>query len=216
MYKHFFLCLIFSLALKNIFGQTTTISSSVNILNYSNNNMDLQIITTFDFGSGSNCPKYHSNNQTKFGDTLKIKYLYNCAGPYPLFTCTQIDTLYINNVDTNINIIQFVPCCYNPNNNDTNESVFENIIPIYPTYIKSVFESNTIKIYPNPANDILYILPQNNTEIKSIKIYNFLGILVYNQYYSNSPLQISYVTKGLYIVRCETNKGILSTKFIKE
>jgi len=77
--------------------------------------------------------------------------------------------------------------------------------------------SDTIKIFPNPTNDILNIETPNNINIKSISIYNMDGKLIEkNMCFLNSgQLNISKLTSGSYIINFETDKGNFSQIIIK-
>ncbi len=72
-----------------------------------------------------------------------------------------------------------------------------------------------IHVYPNPANDKLYISAEN---IKTVYIYNLLGELVHQSYFAPAkPIDISALPKGLYLLKAEDALGEKSiTKFVKE
>jgi len=57
-----------------------------------------------------------------------------------------------------------------------------------------------IEIFPNPTNDILYISNNNGKVIQKVKIYNNLGVLIYegNHQKEQYIIDFSYLPKGLY------------------
>lgn len=76
---------------------------------------------------------------------------------------------------------------------------------------------NFIAITPNPAKEILTINAQN-IEISSISIYNTLGQLV--QVIPNAKetktIDVSQLKSGNYFIKVVSDKGMSSSKFIKE
>ena len=78
--------------------------------------------------------------------------------------------------------------------------------------------NNNISIFPNPAHNYLNLtLPKNNPNTE-IKIYSLLGELqfmstVKNQ---NSVVDISELTKGIYIIEIASGNNITRSKFIKQ
>jgi hypothetical protein len=75
-------------------------------------------------------------------------------------------------------------------------------------------ENSKISIFPNPANNMLFI---NGLTTKSdISIYDFSGRLVSKQQVENNPIDISYFHNGIYLMKIETATGIVTKKFVKE
>jgi hypothetical protein len=75
--------------------------------------------------------------------------------------------------------------------------------------------SNTrMFLYPNPANDKLYI--KNAGFNSTAYIYNMQGKLVINQLIDASPIDISNLIKGIYTVRIVSSGNVLINKLIKE
>jgi len=85
------------------------------------------------------------------------------------------------------------------------------------TLATSNIKSTEIKIYPNPATDILKIKLLKNEKSK-IEIYDISGRLV-KQMDANSDnieLNVSSLTKGSYLLSISTNSQKITKKFIKE
>ncbi|MBS1689176.1 MAG: T9SS type A sorting domain-containing protein, partial [Bacteroidetes bacterium] len=84
-----------------------------------------------------------------------------------------------------------------------------------PTGISSFNQQdNTIKIYPNPASQLVTISSANNAvELKNIEILNSVGQVIYSQAAnSNSDFTVNVAgfTAGHYILRAATSKGYIN------
>lgn len=79
--------------------------------------------------------------------------------------------------------------------------------------------SDEIKIYPNPANAILYAQTKNaDIIVKSVRIYDAAGKLLLTKQFSNSNLlqiNVEVLSSGLYMIVFDTNSKGVSLKFIK-
>jgi sucrose-6-phosphate hydrolase SacC (GH32 family) len=80
-------------------------------------------------------------------------------------------------------------------------------------------QANQLKVYPNPANEMLNINLQNNT-IENCIITNALGQTVYNSANEINPnhkiqLNISNLRAGVYFVKVRSDTGSYTAKFIK-
>jgi hypothetical protein len=67
-------------------------------------------------------------------------------------------------------------------------------------------------IYPNPANDAIHIITTES--IRSIRIISYLGTTV-NATMTDSKIDIHALSKGYYVLRIFTDKGIINKSFIK-
>jgi hypothetical protein len=68
-----------------------------------------------------------------------------------------------------------------------------------------------ISVYPNPANDKLFILSDN---IKNVEIFNLLGKVVFETetINPNGSIDIANLPKGTYIVRITKDNSVISKK----
>jgi Leucine-rich repeat (LRR) protein len=73
---------------------------------------------------------------------------------------------------------------------------------------------SSLSIYPNPVNSQLTI--DFEAEIVSITILNVMGKTVKTFVSSSNTIDVSDLTKGIYFLQIETDKALVSTKFIKE
>ncbi|MFT4697882.1 MAG: hypothetical protein ACI9SJ_001013 [Flavobacteriaceae bacterium] len=78
------------------------------------------------------------------------------------------------------------------------------------------FSHELITILPNPVSTILYVDNTSTTQIKTIKIYDVLGRLVFQEREQFNTIDVSHLTSGLLFVKIETAKGIVTKKVVKE
>ena len=96
----------------------------------------------------------------------------------------------------------------------------EEITTLYESEVLSTntatYESN-INIYPNPANDQITIDFGNldNVEDWNIKIINILGQEVLSQPMNTDKINVSELSKGVYIIRISDGVNQADKKFIK-
>ncbi len=77
-------------------------------------------------------------------------------------------------------------------------------------------ESNSIKIFPNPASNQLTI--QSEEEMQKIELLNFVGQIVLGKKASRKQITIntSKLESGVYIIRVKTIEGIVNNRIIIE
>ena len=75
--------------------------------------------------------------------------------------------------------------------------------------------ANRFEIYPNPANEVLFV---NTTEnINEINIYNIVGVRVYNETnFTTNNIDLSNFNSGVYFIRINTEKGEVVKRFVKQ
>lgn len=79
----------------------------------------------------------------------------------------------------------------------------------------NTLEKNAVRIYPNPANDQVYIV--SDADINSISITNIAGQVVYNSnQVSDNHIDVSSLISGVYIIHVATDSGIKTVRFIKK
>ena len=88
----------------------------------------------------------------------------------------------------------------------------------------SVLESNaglsTVKVYPNPANAILNLKTEKESEkIISYSLYSIQGILLNSKESlkdNQTEVDLTNSSNGMYLIRVNTSNGISNFKVIKE
>lgn len=86
-----------------------------------------------------------------------------------------------------------------------------------PAQINEINDQGGIKIYPNPATNKIYV---NSTEKqdKKMQVFNTIGKCVLQTELNNTvnEIDISSLTKGIYILKIADSKGTFVKKIIKE
>jgi len=87
----------------------------------------------------------------------------------------------------------------------------------FTTDINGIAKNNEINIFPNPANNKVFIVLQNY-ENALIKIINIEGQLVKDVILnsSNTSINLDNLEKGLYFLQIYTDKEVITKKLIKE
>jgi hypothetical protein len=78
---------------------------------------------------------------------------------------------------------------------------------------------NNLKVFPNPANDVINIKVKDNQIIKGqIQICSINGRTIFSkiEFQDNAfTLNIQHLTPGIYLIKVPTSKGLMVSKFIK-
>jgi hypothetical protein len=84
-----------------------------------------------------------------------------------------------------------------------------------PTSIQPSFKHNSIELFPNPANDKLYISGLDNQS--EVQLFSVNGkVISSTTLQPNMPLQISDLTTGVYYIQIQLSNGqMLYRKFVK-
>lgn len=102
------------------------------------------------------------------------------------------------------------------NNNLENCNSLEEIESLcIPLSIAEQNNFESITIYPNPANDILYIFSTNGVKIEEVQMYNQIGQEVLRES-SNSSIDVSSLTPGLYIIEIKLDGEKRKSKIVIE
>jgi hypothetical protein len=75
-------------------------------------------------------------------------------------------------------------------------------------------QHENIKMYPNPANEILYIEGWENNIPAAI--YDLEGRWVQNGFIKDGQLDVSLLNQGMYFIKLTTGEGSVVRKFVKE
>lgn len=71
----------------------------------------------------------------------------------------------------------------------------------------SLTTEQEIKVYPNPANETVFIEGLSENEMFSISVFNTLGQLVLEESDGDNRLNIERLMKGVYFLKIKTTKG---------
>lgn len=84
------------------------------------------------------------------------------------------------------------------------------------TSVQAPAEGISLKVYPNPVSDVLYI--SSETDISSISIYDIRGGLLMTQHHGSTDCMadVSWLSPGTYILRIFTAQGSRAVRFVKE
>ena len=128
----------------------------------------------------------------------------------PLTNFNCINTPPGNNCPNKTDFVQFVIT------SDLGTVYYDNVYLHKNTLDSDSFEVSKIKMYPNPATNILNI--ESVLAIEKVEIYNVLG----QQVISVAPnrelvtLDVASLKSGVYVVKTSVNGNVSSTRFIKE
>jgi hypothetical protein len=76
--------------------------------------------------------------------------------------------------------------------------------------------ANQLQLYPNPVKDEL-IIDKGQLRIDKVEITDLTGKTVINcQLSAVNSINVSALPQGIYLVKIETNEGIVTKKFVKE
>ncbi len=74
-------------------------------------------------------------------------------------------------------------------------------------------EYSDLKIEPNPATSTIQISTDENVD--ELVIFNISGSIVMNDLDHNTPIDVSTLPDGMYIIHIKTEKGLRRSRFIK-
>lgn len=71
-------------------------------------------------------------------------------------------------------------------------------------------------VYPNPFNDNLFIDIQDDIQVNTINIYNMLGKRVYQTNFESQNIDLTVLSKGIYMMQLDSDQGKATFKIIKQ
>lgn len=86
----------------------------------------------------------------------------------------------------------------------------------YNTLSVNQLSKKDISFYPNPVTSDLNIAVNNGIVIEKVVIYNLLGQTVRTIDSVTNTINMSDLTNGVYLVKVQTNEGIIDQKIIKK
>jgi len=100
-----------------------------------------------------------------------------------------------------------------PNNND---NFVLKITGLATLSINEFSLEKNISIYPNPTNDIININLSKDIIINSVELYDITGKQIIVETNNLKSIDLSKLKIGVYIIRIQTEFGIVSKKIIKK
>lgn len=102
-------------------------------------------------------------------------------------------------------------------NSNTNTAMSYYYGPLNSLTLKD-FNKSSLSMYPNPVLDHVFIANDDNVQINTYEVVDLNGRSLISKRYnaSNNLIDLSVLTKGIYFINLNTEKGILSKKIIKE
>jgi hypothetical protein len=139
-----------------------------------------------------------------------------------LIDSTLSDTTYIDNNPQPTDTLYMVEVSHSPCSSTAKiyNATMSNITRLATVAgITEVNNSNLLSLFPNPANDKLILtLTGQSTYNNTLSIYSSIGapMLCQQLLKTNSVIDISGFASGIYIIKVQTDCGIITKKFIKE
>ena len=78
---------------------------------------------------------------------------------------------------------------------------------------------DAIKLYPNPANDVINLSASNKINLKKLEVLDVNGRIIKStslENITNKKINISELNSGLYLINIYSSEGMTTKKFIKQ
>jgi hypothetical protein len=88
-----------------------------------------------------------------------------------------------------------------------------------PNPVEPIYKPENLKLYPNPAKDILYLeTGDEQSNHINVRIYNIMGVMLMDRRTDDNTINVSSLNKGLYLIQLTSpdNNFSITKKFIKE
>ena len=103
----------------------------------------------------------------------------------------------------------------NPDPNFTQSSMVIDYVRVYQNELgNDEFVENNLKIYPNPARNLIHI--EGDININQVDIYTLAGKVALSVEDNFENINISNLNSGMYIIKIQTSQGFKSEKIIIE
>jgi Secretion system C-terminal sorting domain len=96
------------------------------------------------------------------------------------------------------------------------EALMSGIITVLPSLSIDDFDIRGFSISPNPASyKITLQIPEGLINVK-VKVFDVLGKEIYNNVFTEAPINISDWSNGVYFVRVSSDNAVHTKRFIKQ
>jgi hypothetical protein len=85
----------------------------------------------------------------------------------------------------------------------------------YGTLANSAFNSIDFKLYPNPTSDFIVIENTDRHKIKKIALNDVTGKTVFSTTEAIETINLSALSKGIYLISITSEQGIYKNKIVK-
>ncbi len=150
-----------------------------------------------------------------FGDKLTITVTSEDGNPLPDWLTFDEKMMQIKGTPTDVQTVNIRVVAKDIFNAEVSD--------VYKLSVKNSssvtdLTAGTVRIYPNPANNKLHISILNYSQKGEIVIYDIAGKRMLNSELSSSTqtVDISSLTKGIYIIEIKFRKGVFKQRIIKE
>ncbi|MEE1177242.1 MAG: T9SS type A sorting domain-containing protein, partial [Paludibacteraceae bacterium] len=87
-----------------------------------------------------------------------------------------------------------------------------NSIPVgFSSDVENIVAKGEISIYPNPATDVITV---TNEGVNSVAVYSVAGSLVASS--ESNVVNVANLVKGIYVVKANTEAGVITGQIIKK
>jgi|AntAceMinimDraft_16_1070373.scaffolds.fasta_scaffold03989_2 hypothetical protein len=149
-----------------------------------------------------------------FGNAVTV-YTY-AEIPITYWNSDQPDSLFLNISSSTTGFNQCPDnVAYAIPNQIGSELIIDKMVLVYQTGINELNNmDNSISIYPNPANEKLFVNSKN--KLTNYSIYNSIGELISEGKIINSFIYVNNLQRGFYYVKIKTVNQFKVLKFIKD
>ena len=117
-----------------------------------------------------------------------------------------------DNFTHSVGEIYVIPTDPDQNNSGTMGMLYQTVLQILGV---SELEKETVKIYPNPTADFVYVKLNSKSKIDEVEIYDFAGRLVLKTKLQSDKLDLRTLSQGTYMMTFK-NPDIKPIKIIKK
>lgn len=83
-----------------------------------------------------------------------------------------------------------------------------------PTF-EMVSTENEMTVFPNPVQEVIHLQVSKEVKIHAVTLTNLQGEVL-KTWQTATHLEVAALEKGLYLLKVETNKGVMTIRVIKE
>jgi len=117
-----------------------------------------------------------------------------------------------NNFTHSVGEIYVIPTDPNQNNSGTMGMLYQTVLQVLGV---QELEKETVKIYPNPTTDFVYVQLNSKTKIDEVEIYDASGRLVLKTKLESNKLDLRTLNQGVYMITFK-NPDLKPIKIIKK